>query len=384
MSKLTLKELTTPLTRKDVEASIYKTLAALEVPVTSWKSGGVARAITTSFSLVIAALSELIASVTKSGFLDTAEGPWLTILAKQTFAVDRIKATYATGEVTLSNSAGGYFALDPGDLIVRNARTDKIYVNLEPIVVPPLAADIKVKIRAQERGAGSSARPGDITEFVTPLNGVTCWNHSSVVAFDEEGDDDLRERCREYMSALSPFGPKEAYSYWAKTAAREGVNLGITRVKVERLSDYGEVGVTVATAFGEVESGNLAYLAEVLREKAVPLGVRMYLESATTRDIDISYRLWVRPSSSMTDAEVKAVVRQRLDALAYRSPIGGEVLSEGDPGHLFRDAIIEAIRSASPDEIVRVIVDTPTGDIELTEKEIPVLANVDATITRAG
>ena len=376
MPLLTFKDITQPLTRKEVEETVYAILERLDVPTTGWKPGAVGRAIITAFSAVVAALTVLLAALARSAFLDTAEGVWLTLVAKWVFGVDRIAATYATGEITLTNGGGGLYVLEAEDLIFRSPTTDKTYVNAEPVTIQPLQS-VTVKIRAQEVGSESIAPPGTITELVTTLNGVTCSNAASIVGFDEERDEALRERCMERPSALSPFGPEAAYRYWAKTAERDGVNLGVTRVKVTRLSDRGEVGVWVARPTGGLPSEDLAYLEKFLEEMVVPLGVTMYLQNAQAKDIGIDCQVWVK--SSRDEAAIQAAVTQRIDALFRSIDIGGEILVENEPGHVFRDAIIEAIRGALPGEIVRVVVSSPSGDVELAEDEIPVL-DVDATM----
>lgn len=378
MPLLTFKDITQPLTRKEVEETVYAILERLDVPTTGWKPGAVVRAVITAFSAVVAALTVLLAALARSAFLDTAEGPWLTLVAKWVFGVDRIRATYATGEVTLTNTGGGLYILEAEDLIFRAPSTDKTYVNTEAVTIQPMQS-VTVKIRAQEVGSESNAPPGAITELVTTLNGVTCSNAASIVGFDEESDEALRERCRERPSALSPFGPVAAYRYWAKSAEKDGVNLGVTRVKVTRLSDRGEVGVWVARPTGGLPSEDLAYLEKFLEEMVVPLGVTMYLNNATTKDIGIACQLWVR--SSRDDNAIRAAVSQRIDALFRGVDIGGETLEEDGQGYVFRDAIIEAIRGALPGEIVRVVVSSPAADVELAEDEIPRRDDLDTTIT---
>src|SRR5690606_22967724 len=113
----TLEELTTPLTREEIEEAIYSTLAAKGVRTTSWKSGGVARTIITGTSIVLSAFSRLQALIAKGGFLDIAEDEWLTLVARHVYGVERIEGTFASGEVTLTNTGGGVFAGDAGDLV---------------------------------------------------------------------------------------------------------------------------------------------------------------------------------------------------------------------------------------------------------------------------
>src|SRR5262252_8646367 len=119
MATFTLAELVKPVTRQEVQASIYEALGVLGVNTTSWKPGAVPRVIIVAVSVVFSGFSELVSLTAKGGFLELAEGDWLTIVAHYVYGVDRIDATFASGGLTLSNSGGGEYALDPDDLIVR-------------------------------------------------------------------------------------------------------------------------------------------------------------------------------------------------------------------------------------------------------------------------
>ncbi len=130
--------------------------------------------------------------------------------------------TSATGEVTLANSGGGVYNLGVGDLIITNPTTQKAYRNTDALSVGVASSTTTVAIEAVEVGSASTSAPNTITALTTTMLGVTCTNATAVVGVDEETDEDLRVRCREKLSALSPDGPKAAFSYFARVATRAG------------------------------------------------------------------------------------------------------------------------------------------------------------------
>ena len=122
---VTLDELTTPVTVDEWKTSIYSVMGRVGVDTTSWKPGAVVRTIVTAVSIMLAALSVLIAAIAAGGFLELATGMWLTLLARYQYGVERQEATRATGQVTITNSGGGIYDFDPEDLVVLHATTQK-------------------------------------------------------------------------------------------------------------------------------------------------------------------------------------------------------------------------------------------------------------------
>ncbi|HKU42874.1 MAG TPA: baseplate J/gp47 family protein, partial [Polyangiales bacterium] len=116
---------------------------------------------------------KLTAQIARSGFLELAEGDWLTLVARHVYGVEREQATFAAGEVTLTNSGGGSFTLDADDLVVWNPTIKKSFRNPAGFTLGP-ADDITIPIVAIEAGTASTSSPGAITEIETTLLGVTC------------------------------------------------------------------------------------------------------------------------------------------------------------------------------------------------------------------
>lgn len=373
MALFTLDELVTPASKEEVQASIYQALATLGVNTTLWKSGGVVRTTIVGMSIVLAALSQVQARIARSGFLELSEGAWLTLVAHHVYGEDRFEATFAAGKVTLTNTGGGLYSLDPGDLIVSNG--DKTYRNLLAFTLNPTSI-LDVDIEATEVGSASSTGPGTIDTLVTTLTNVTCTNASSVTGVDEESDALLRQRCYLKLGSLSPFGPWDAYLYAMRTAAdADGVNLGVTRGRITK-DGYGNVNIYCATATGAVPGtvGDLGtplgLVDYAIQTKAAPESVTANTFAATEVPISVTYEVWMYNTTGRTVSEIAAAIQVSLSAFIAAQPVGGNVVS--GVGTVYLDGIRRAIASAF-EEIFHVDVTSPAGDTTLTFNEVATL-----------
>lgn len=382
MTTYTLDELTTPLTADEVEEAIYAAIQARGAKTTSWKPGAVVRTIVAGASIALAAFSELQALIAKSGFLDFAEEDWLTFLADYVFGVERITGTFATGEVTLTNTSATPYSGGAGDLIVSNSTTDKAYRSTGSWSVAA-GGTATVAIQAVEAGADSTSPAGDIDTLVTTLTGVTVSNAAAVVGTDEEEDAALRTRCLERTGPLSPNGPSDAYGYIARNATDSSGNaIGVTRVSTQAVGD-GSVNVWVASATGGITgtAGNpatdLGAIAEEIYEQAEPLGIEAVVASASTVNVPVTYAVWIYTSVGLTSSEIEDLIETALEELMSNTPIGGHLI--GSDRKLYTEDIITAIGSVK-DEIFRIDLTLPAADVTLAINEIPVLGTVTATI----
>lgn len=380
-----IEDLITPLTRAEVETKIYDTLAALGTRTTSWKPGGVARAIITAVSIVLAAFSTLQAAIARSGFLELAEGAWLAVVAKLVYGVDKRYATFASGELTLTNAGGGVWPMGANDLIVRNPDTGAEYRNTTSFVLGSMAT-LTIPISAIEAGSYSSSAPGTIVEMTTPLIQVSVTNESAVIGLDDETDPELRTRCYERMGAQSPFGPWDSYAYAAKNAKRlDGAAVSINRCRVVK-DGYGTVTVYCATPSGETLGSigdlttDLGAADEAIQRFAAPLTVTAVTATAAPVDVDVAVRLWVYNWTKLTRDQIEDAVTSRVLSFFQAQPIGGHIVN-GEPGKLFRDALTTTIGSALP-EIFHVVLDSPSADVEIEPHEVAQLGDLNfVTVT---
>lgn len=121
--------------------------------------------------------------------------------------------------------------------------------------------------KADIPGPSGSSGVGQITQAVTSNTGVSVFNYLSFFGAPYESNSQLAARCRAAIQAISPGGPRGAYSYFALSAyqilldSTPSIILTspITRVMVQSSAVTGVVTTTVANASGAVPGvSNLA------------------------------------------------------------------------------------------------------------------------------
>jgi uncharacterized phage protein gp47/JayE len=175
------------------------------------------------FAVLYTTGGDVVRIIAAAGFLDYAEGAWLELLAWNVFHVEKIKATYASAVLglKLTNTGGGFYVIEPGDVIVAHATTKKTYRNTTGGTLNPGVGQVlRLDLVADEAGADSNATVGTITDLVTTSLGVTVTNEVALAGLDEESDPALRQRCRDSLATLSVGGIKNAYEYYAKSTVR--------------------------------------------------------------------------------------------------------------------------------------------------------------------
>lgn len=377
MSLIPFSELVSALTVTDVRGSLYKILARLKVNTTNWAPGDPTRTMLAASSMMFAALSEFQRDIAASGFLEYARGPWLRMIARYVYDVEPTDATFATGEIVLTNQGGGLYSGGAGDLVVRNAVTGKAYRNVASYELGSgIGNTLTLTVVALEAGSKSNANTGDIHEFVTTLNRVTVTNPTALIGRDDESPAELRAKCREKLGALSPFGPWDAYSYAARQARLpSGASTGVNRTMITR-DGYGHVYVTVATPTGALFSvPAIEAIDAAIAVTAEPLGVTAIVQSASPVGITIAYEAWVYNTSGLTVADMRALISDALWTFVSTHPIGGAKLADGAVvGYVFNEAITATIRAALPPGIVfHVNLVSLSEDMELMSGEVPTL-----------
>jgi uncharacterized phage protein gp47/JayE len=386
MASYEIEDLIQPATTAEFKASIYKTLEIAGVSTTSWKAGAVVRTIIAAAALTFSALSQLQAQIARSGFLDWAEGVWLDLLGSLVYGTPRFTATFASGEVTLTNTGGGVFNdLQPGDVVVSNSATGKQYRNTEVISIGSGATLTGVLVQAVERGSESTSPPGFIDTLVTNLTGVTVSNPLAVVGQDAEDDPAYRVRCKENIGALSPNGPADAYSAFAKKAELpDGTNAGVNRVRTYK-DGRGTVTVYVADSSGTLtgdandEQTPLGAVAKSIWENVEPLAVTADVKAAIARPISVSLDVFLPTSSGLTEEAAELAINNALVEHFDSLPIGGTVITPATTPVVHFDLIQAVARRAVP-EIQTADVFTPVADIAMNEGEAPTLSGLSLTV----
>lgn len=380
---LGIDDLLKPSTTDEIKAQIYQLLEGLGVSTTSWLAGAPTRTVIAVVSAVLSGFTNLAVTIARSGFLDTAEGGWLTLLALLVYNVTRVEATFATGEVTLDNTAGGVFSFGAGEVIFKNTATSKTYVNVAPFTLGALETGKVVAVVAQELGTDSNAAPGQIDALVTTLTGVTVTNALAVVGVDAELDPDLRQRCRDSLGALSPNGPRAAYEYVAKTPELNG---GVAVTRVKRLTPPGDGTLTIVIAgpAGPVGGATVALVQTGIDEHATPEVVTATVADSVAKPFTRNVTLHVSAAAGLTTTDWQTLAKAALADYVAQLAIGGLVLPPATSGVVPWRALVGELEAIEIDEVrgyvLHASLDTE-ADVALLENEVATLDTGTVTVT---
>lgn len=375
---MSLDDLTTPLTVDQARLSIYSVLGQLGVDTTTWKPGAVVRTMIASVAILVSALSRLTSEIAKSGFLETATGEWLRILALNVYGVTKIDATFATGPALLANSSGGIYVLSDGELQITNQRTGATYVNVGPLTIPGNSSNIPCTLTATEAGNGSTALVTDVMLVSSPLPGVSCALTAALVGLDAESDPSLRLRCSEKLGALSPNGPPDAYGFAARGAKRgDGSVIGVTRVRLTN-DGFGNVDVYVADASGAIDPADLSFVDTAIQTQAAPLAVTARIHNAIEVPTAVVCTVYAYNNSGLSIVQIQDAVTSVLVDFFASQPIGGNII--GVSGAVYRNAIIAAIGRAAGAQIFNVTLSTPAADVALSVDQVATLTGATITV----
>ena len=368
-------------TKAQIYAFALSVAEAVGVPVTSWATGDPTRSLYHLLSEVFAVAEGVAHDYVRSAFLDYATGDWLTLTAKQGFDVDRVEATFAGTAVTLTNNGGGlYDNIAAGDLTFRSSATGKTYHNTSGgTLASGPGTTLDVDVEADEPGSASSAGANEIDELVTTLLEVTVANAVAATGIDEESDPDLRARCRLKLSSISPLAPKGIYDYVARTPALSGAT-GITRSRTIGEGDTGDVTLYVAGPSGAVSAGDITAVTDAVNRLAASLCDTPTVSNTSNVVVAVTYTLWIYAAVGKTEAEITAAVEAALEAMFAARPIGGDIITPGGGGKLYKSLVDSTIRDALPALAFRVSVSAPAGDTALAISEVAALGTVTATI----
>lgn len=346
---LTIEQLLIPVTTEQQLEDFLLRLEALGLKPRSWREGGALRTILHIIAAVYAGFTTAVLGFVRAGFLETATGGWLTLLAFYGYGVTRIEATFATGTITLTNAGGGVFTgIAPGAASFVSAVTGKAYTNVDVFTLNPgnvLALDV----RAVEIGSASSAPPGTVTRLEGAFYGVTVTNAASIVGADAEVDEDLRQRCKDKLGTLSGMGPRGAYAYAVESAVRiDGSPVDINRRRISPSSSTGVVTIYVASSTGAPSASDLEAVRESIELYARPDTVTVTLLAATAVAFTKSITVWAARADGVSAESLATLVGDALLTMIAAYPIGGIAKPPSTQGYLYADGVAGVVKSAHP------------------------------------
>lgn len=351
---ISIAQLMAPVTSAQVRAKFVSMLQQLGVPADQWRTGGVASSILTIVSQTYASFTTILSDAVASGFLGTASGDWLTLVAFYGYNVIRSPATFATGALTLTNSAGGSFSFAAGEVTVQDATTKATYSNVDPFTLGPGSLSsptiATVTFQALTAGSASNANPGDISVLVTSMTGVAVTNPDSFVGSDVQSDASLKAACQAKLGSLSLSGPSGAYSYAVSVATNvtTGLPVNVNRTNITLNTTTGTVDVTVASPSGAVTANDLTGITNSIAAVARPNAVTVSLASATP----VTYSpalitIWAQALPGVVASDLQTAAASAITAYINVYPIGGLTKGAGISA-LWGSGVAGAIEEVSP------------------------------------
>lgn len=343
---LSITDLFTPVTSDQQMATFTSILQTIGFDPTSWKKGGIANTILRAVSITYAGFSQIGASFIKAGFLDTASGDWLTLHARYVFGVERIAATFANGMLTLTNSGGGVYDFNPGDVVALNPTTNKTYKNTAAIHIGAGATVPNVPFSAVELGSASSSSAGTITQLQTTILGVSVTNPASFIGLDAQSDADLQAACRAKRAGASAYGPRGAYSNAIIQAQNAGAPVNINRFTVSEASSTGTVTIYLASPSGAPSPGDVAAVVANIEALARPGAVTVNTYAATVLTVTRNFTVWAKTKTGVAAADIQTAAAAALDKFMKTYPIGGVPKPPATQGYLWATGLEGAIKAA--------------------------------------
>lgn len=315
-------------------------------------------------------LTEYTASRVKATFLDGAFGDDLTTLADDRYGIQRQPANAATVVVAFTRAAGGTTGTIPEGTVVA---TQKDSLGNEVQFTTDAdqgysSGDLtrNINCTASDAGVGGNVAIGTINRLVTTglFAGFTVTNAARAAGgADEEDDDSLKDRCRQFYSTLRR-GTLAALEYGAKSVD------GVANASAFEPGD-GTVTLFVSDASGNSSPtliANVVTEEENWRAAGVMLNV-IGGSVVVLTGIDIS--LTLRAGVVVSQADVQNAVTGRIAKLKI-----GEDLSP--------TLIKNAVASVDPDGILEVTVNSPAGTVSTVDgsgRRSIVLRTIPANIT---
>lgn len=326
---LTIQQILTPLTSDQIRATMVATLVSLGVPADQWRKGGVASTMLTIAAMALALASSTVVNFVSAFYLPVASGSGLVVLAQYVYGVTVPSATFATGQVTLTNSGGGNYPSGGGQFaigayVVQNPSTKQTYANAAAFSLNA-GQTITINVVATNSGSAGNAVPGSITAQITNLIGVAVTNATALIGTDPPNDAAIRLLCLNKLGVLSVRGVRTAYAYAVQTAVNSvtGAPVNINRWAITESNHVGSVFTWVASPSGVTDPNDVTGVATNIEALARPSAAVAFVLAATTVTYAPVISVYVTAPPGTSSATIKAGVDTAIATYLAQYPIGG-------------------------------------------------------------
>lgn len=269
--------------------------------------------------------------IINSGWLRTAKGDSLTLVARGFFQLERYPATQAIHQMRLTDVSGvGPVNVAAGERVAY-ASNGQEFRNVSALVVP-LNGYIDGEWKAEVAGANGNVDSYTILGLRAPIVGVSVSNPRvsgepnsiTTAARNSETDGQLATRCEDRWGSVGAGGNAAAYRFWVTESFDvDGLVSSITRIKVLDANPYGpgSIGVVIANASGGATGAELTRVGDYLLERKALGSGELITSAATAQSQLISGVVHVAPGYVVS--EVVAAAEAALDTYESEFSISG-------------------------------------------------------------
>lgn len=284
----------------------------------------------------------------------------------QRSGISRRTATKAIGTLTITGT---------GTININDVFETATGIQFVATETKAITASGTISIEAVNAGDSGNVDAETIIYMPITLTGITaCTNNSETAGgYEQETDDELRERYLEYLAEPPTSGNAASYKAWAKSVSGVGdakvIPLwdGVNTVKVLIIDSNNEpASETIVNNVQEYIDPN----SEGLGNGVAPLGAYCTVESATAKSISVT--VTVIKDTAYTDATVQNNVEQSITEYLQSIAFVRTYVSYGNIG-------VAIFNADGVIDYASLEVNSGTSNITLLENEVAVLDSVVIT-----
>lgn len=333
-------------------------------PITSWQPFSTPLTQVQIDTEALQAIFQLLYFLGTGGYLNSAQGTWLDLLAEQLFGELRRQGVATQGNVVITDHGQGPFTFQPGDLIV--ATVDGRRYQNTGVYTLNLNDSGSLQVQAEKTGVAYNASNDNIVVMVSTQAGVTVDNPDpgdgsgtwiTRGGTDKETDGQLAQRLMAKWPARGYGVPSPNYDTWAKAASD-----AVTKTNSGRVDQViaGRVNLIIAGSGGGVTPDVVAAVQAYINPRA-PQGVTVVVASAVPFEIDIEGTAFVYAGNEFI-AESQG--QGNIAELISDAPIGGSV---------YWSALLDAMQKAPG--MRNVDLTAPLVDVVLDATQVATFIN---------
>jgi len=261
-------------TKDEILTSLLARMVARS-PVTDIVEGSVIYTLMSSIAEQIADSEYKLAKLRQQFTLTNTTGTDLDDRALE-IGISRLRPTNATGEITLTRSSiGATLTLDAGLRVSNPSNQALVYYTREQAVFGTNDLTTTVSIIAGVAGSVGNAINNTITRLENfPSSIIACTNVNALTnGLDEETDDQLRNRCKQFIQSLARSQPQALQTLAKSYIATDGTRaLNAAIYESETLPAYCELLIDDGSAlYNTVITENITSTAFAVHTNQSPL-----------------------------------------------------------------------------------------------------------------